>query len=139
MSDFRFNPVRRRSCRLVASTLIAGAIGLAVSACSGAGPAAQATNSPIGIQVSQMFITIENKAGLPLTDIDVTIVPLGGYTGFNKFVGRLESAEKRDFVVSDFSGRDGTPFNLRVVRPKSVRVTAKDPNNKSYQIEVPWK
>ena len=137
MPGFRFNPVRRRSRALVTGLLMTGAIGLGTSACSGSGPA-QAENSPIWIQTSQMFLTIENKAGLALVDIDVAIVPIGGATEFKKFVARLENAEKRDFSLGDFNGRDGTPFSLRVVRPKTVRVTAKDVNNKTYNIEVPW-
>lgn len=138
MSGFRFSPVQLRSCRFVARVVIASAIGLTLPACSGGGPAAQAENAPIGVQTSQMFVTVENKAGLALLDMDVTILPVGGMTEFKKFIGRMENAEKRDFALGDFSGRDGTPLNLRVARPKTVRVTAKDLNNKTYTVEVPW-
>jgi hypothetical protein len=51
----------------------------------------------------------------------------------------LDNGEKREIALGGFFGRDGTPFSLRVVRPKTVRVTAKDMNNKPVQIDVPWK
>lgn len=138
MSGFRFSPVQRRTHRFVTSAVTVGALGLVLSACSGGGTTAQTENAPIGIQTSQLFVTVENKAGLALMDVNVAILPVGGAVEFTKFVGRMENQEKRDFGLGDFSGRDGTPFSLRVVRPKSVRVTAKDLNDKAYQVEVPW-
>jgi hypothetical protein len=137
MSGFRVSPVIRRRLRLVGSTVVAGATALAIGACS-AGPPAQAQDGPITIRTSSLSVVIENKAGMPLTDVDVAIVPIGGATEFKKFVGRMESAEKRDLSLGGFYGRDGTTFNLRVVRPKVVRVTGKDLNAKTYNVEAPW-
>jgi len=113
---------------------------LAVAACSGGGMSGQdqAQNGPIAIRTSQLSVVIENKVGMPLTDVDVSIVPVGGATEFKKFVGRMESAEKRDLSLGAFYGRDGTTFNLRVVRPRAVRVTGKDLNAKAYSVEAPW-
>jgi len=96
------------------------------------------TDAPIVIQNSQMSIVIENKVGMPLTDVDVSIVPVGGATEFRKFVGRMENAEKRDLSLGGFYGRDGTTFSLRVVRPRAVRVTGKDLNAKPYNVEARW-
>jgi hypothetical protein len=120
-------------------TLVVGASWLSFVACSGNGVPAQEQNAPIGIEASQLSILIENKVGMPLLDVDVAIVPVGGATQFNKRVGRMENAEKRDLRPGDFYGRDGTTFSLRVVRPKSVRVTAKDLNGKEYNVEAPWR
>jgi hypothetical protein len=106
--------------------------------CSSSGPSAE-NQALIGVQTSQLSVVVENKVGMPLVDVTVAIVPVGGATQFTKFVGRLENAEKRDFELSSFYGRDGTPFSLRVVRPKTVRVTGKDLNNKALQVDVPWK
>ena len=103
-----------------------------------AAPPAQADDAPIGIQNSQLSIVIENKVGMPLTDVDVAIVPVGGATEFKKFVGRMENAEKRDLSLGGFYGRDGTTFSLRVVRPRAVRVTGKDLNAKPYNVEARW-
>jgi len=35
--------------------------------------------------------------------------------------------------------RDGTPFSLRVIKPKSIRIKATDLNGKAYDFEIPWK
>jgi type IV pilus biogenesis protein CpaD/CtpE len=137
MSGFRLSPVSGRRLRLLGSTVFAGAAALAVVACS-AGPPAQAQDAPIAIRTSQLSIVIENKVGMPLTDVDVSIVPVGGATEFKKFVGRMESAEKKDLSLGGFYGRDGTTFSLRVVRPRIVRVTGKDLNAKAYSVEAPW-
>jgi len=127
----------RRHLGLVVSTLIASAATLALAGCAAA-PPAQAADAPIVIQNSQMSIVIENKVGMPLTDVDVSIVPVGGATEFRKFVGRMENAEKRDLSLGGFYGRDGTTFSLRVVRPRAVRVTGKDLNAKPYNVEARW-
>ena len=121
----------------IVSTLFACVTALGCASCSDE-PTAQAQNAPIGIQTSQLSIVIENKVGMPLTDVDVAILPLNGATEFKKFVGRMENAEKRDLSLGGFYGRDGTTFNLRVVRPKSVRVTGKDLNAKPYNVETRW-
>jgi len=126
-----------RRLGLVVSTLIASAATLALAGCAAA-PPAQAADAPIVIQNSQMSIVIENKVGMPLTDVDVVIVPVGGATEFKKFVGRMENAEKRDLALGGFYGRDGTTFSLRVVRPRAVRVTGKDLNAKPYNVEARW-
>jgi len=47
---------------------------------------AQAADAPIGVQTPQMFVTVENKAGLPLVDVDVSILPVGGPIVFTKSV-----------------------------------------------------
>lgn len=127
----------RHRLGLFVSTLIASATTLGLVACAAA-PPAQEQNAPIGIQNSQLSIVIENKVGMPLTDVDVAILPVGGATEFKKFVGRMENAEKRDLSLGSFYGRDGTTFNLRVVRPRAVRVTGKDLNAKPYSVEARW-
>jgi len=50
----------------------------------------------------------------------------------------MENAEKREIALGDFNGRDGTPFSLRITRPQSVHVIAKDMNGKNYEVSVPW-
>jgi hypothetical protein len=138
MSGFRLAPGSRR-VRLFLKIVMFGAAALAFGACSGGAPVqAQDGNAVIGIQTSQLSIVIENKVGMPLTDVDVAIVPINGATEFKKFVGRIENAEKKDLALGGFYGRDGTTFNLRVVRPRAVRVTGKDLNAKPYNVEARW-
>ena len=122
----------------VTAIMVAGAMGLTISACSSTEEAAQGGNAPIGIQTSQFSVTLENKAGLPLVDLEVAILAVDGLA-YTHLVPRLENAEKRDLALTDFAGRDGTTFNLRVVRPKNVRVTGKDVTDKEYEVEVLWK
>jgi hypothetical protein len=139
MSGFRVSSAPRRRRPFLRNGVFLGVTGLVLVGCSGNGPPAQAQDAPIVIQTSQLSIVIENKVGMPLTDVDVAISPVGGATEFVKFVGRMESAEKRDLWLGDFHGRDGTPFSMRVVRPKTVRVTAKDLKDKAYKVEQPWR
>jgi hypothetical protein len=138
MSGFRVAPGSRR-VRLFMKIVMFGAAALAFGACSdGEGVQAQDGNAVIGIQTSQLSIVVENKVGMPLTDVNVAIVPVGGATEFKKFVGRMENAEKKDIALGGFYGRDGTTFNLRVVKPRLVRVTGKDLNAKTYSVETRW-
>lgn len=97
-----------------------------------------AANAPIGIQTGQMFVTVENKAGVPLTDLEVSIIAVSNQR-FIKRLERLEDGDKRDVSLSDFTGMDNTTtFNLRFNKPKSVKVTAVDMTNRKYDVEVPW-
>ena len=138
MPGFLINPVSRRRLRFLGSLCFVGLTGLALVTCSSSEPPAQ-NQGLIDVQTSQLSVLVENKVGMPLVDVEVAIVPVGGIMQFTKFAGRMENAEKRDIALSSFSGRDGTPFSLRVVRPKTVRVTGKDLNNKPIQVDVPWK
>jgi hypothetical protein len=121
----------------IACLVFVGAMGLTLSACSRDPEAAQA-DAPIGVETSSLFLTIENKAGTPLVDMTVAIVPAGG-TPFTHLISRVEVGEKREASLSEFSSRDGTTFSLRVARPQRVRVQAKDLTGKAYNVEVPWK
>ena len=111
---------------------------LAVGACGGVMPPAQPENAPLRIENTQMFITVENRSGLALRDLTVQIVPTGRATEYLITVPRLENGDKRDFPLGNFRGRDGTPFNLRVVRPKSVKVSGTNINNQVIEAEVAW-
>ena len=139
MSGFPFVPGSRR-VRLLLEIVMFGAAALAFGACSSGAPVqAQDDNAAIGIQTSQLSIEIVNRVGMPLTEVDVSIVPIGGATEFKKFIGRMENAEKKDLALGGFFGRDGTTFNLRVVKPRAVRVTGKDLNGKAYTVESAWR
>jgi hypothetical protein len=107
--------------------------------CSAAGSASQGADAPLKVEISQMFITVKNDSGVPLSDVTVGIVPPTRTTVYTKFFGRLENSEARDVMLGDFSGRDGTPFSLRVVKPKSVEVKGTGSDGKIYSATVPWK
>ena len=114
------------------------AVGLIVSGCAGGG-VAQDANAPIKIETSQMYVTVKNDTGMALNDVTVGIVPMGRTTIYTEFVGRMENAESRKIMLGDFNGRDGTPFSLRVVKPKTVQVKGTDVNGKAHEVEVGWK
>jgi hypothetical protein len=120
-----------RFCLLVA-------LALAAAGCSDQG-AAQDANAPVKIEISQMYVTVRNASGLALNDVSVGIVPMGRTTINGKFLGRLENSQSRNIMLSEFIGRDGTPFSLRVVKPRSVEVKGKDVNGKDYSIEAAWR
>jgi hypothetical protein len=108
-------------------------------ACSFSGGSGTAENAPVAIQTSQLWVTVENKAGMALTDLVIEIVPAGSQLSYTTNYWRLESGEKRDFAAANFTSRDNTPFNIRVSRPKAVRVTGKDVTGKVVRVEVPWR
>jgi hypothetical protein len=123
----------------VAVTFTLIGFGLILAGCSEQGAASQAAGAPIKVQTSQMFITVKNDAGMPLTDVTISINPPTRTTVYTKFFGRLENSESRDVMLGDFSGRDGTPFSLRVVKPKTVDVKGTGADGKTYSVTVPWK
>jgi hypothetical protein len=108
---------------------------------TGCGPGAGKTpeGSPIRVEISQMFITVQNEAGLALRNVKVEIVPFGAATKFAVLIPRLDNGEKRDLPLGNFRGLDGTQFDRRVVRSKSVVVTGTDINNVEVKVEVGWK
>ncbi len=139
MPGFLIDPVSRPRLRFLGSLCFVGLTGLALVKCSSSGSESAQNQAQIAVQTSQLSVVVENKVGMPLVDVMVAIVPVGGVGRYTKLAGRMENAEKREFELSSFYGNDGTPFSLRVVRPKTVRVTGKDLNNKPVQVDVPWK
>jgi hypothetical protein len=127
---------RRSTTTILTSAALAGALAL-TSACGGDRNAQAATNAPIGIQTSQLGVTVENRAGTPLVDLTVAVVT--PVITFTKDITRMENAERRELSLNDFSTRDGTPLNLRFVTPTSVRVTATDIVDKKYDVQTRWR
>lgn len=108
------------------------------SGCSQQSSAARLSDdSPLFVATSQTALTIENRAGLALTDIAITIAQSGPLQ-FSARLARLENLEKRDIPVSQFRSRDGTTFNARFHKAKSVSVRSKDTAGKAYEVEIPW-
>jgi len=122
-----------------AAVVVAGGVLVVSLAGCGQGSSQAQEDAPIRVEVSQMFITVENRAGLALRNVKVQIIPYGGATDFSVMVYRLENAMKRDIPLADFRGLDGTPFKIRVVRSKSVKVSGTDIDGKTIEVEVPWK
>jgi hypothetical protein len=127
-------------------TLVALAVGWLAMGCSDArtGQREGATGTTgqvpaaIAVETSSLFVTVENRANAPLLDVTVALKPASG-TLFSTSISRLEGGEKRDLSLSDFRSPDGTTFNLRMMRPRQVLVTASDLVGKKYDMTVPWK
>jgi hypothetical protein len=134
----RWRRLHRRASIARSLTVLLIATGLA-SGCAEEGAAERTppADSPVLLEPSQAYVTFTNRAGLPLIDIRISIVPYGP-TEFTRVVTRVENTARRQIPVNEFRSRDGTVFNPRVTRAKAVRLTAKDLNGKAYEAEVPW-
>ena len=126
-----------RTIRVCLLAVIALGIMVPEVACSRDNEAVQAADSSIGIETGQMSVTIENKAGAPLLDLTVAIQTPGAT--YTHMVTRIEAGQKQELALGSFSSRDGTSFNLRLMRPRAVRVMATDLTNKKYEAQVSWK
>lgn len=116
-----------------------------VSACSGASKGAAVGTSgvdsaAIGLDMTPggFLITVENKSGHPLTDMEIAIKPATGSAPYTARVQRLETGSKRDFSLGEFT-EHGARINLNIVRPKEIVVTASDFDGKKYEVSLPWK
>ena len=114
-------------------------LGVLAVGCTEQSVASQDANAPVKIEISQIYVKVRNDSGLALNDVSVAIVPVGRNTVFNRFLGRLESQESRNVMLGEFVGRDGTPFSLRVMKPRSVEVKGKDVKGQSYNVEIAWR
>ena len=132
-----------RFCRGVRPSPLVLAAAIAVASltaagCSEQGSAQMPADSPIVLSTQQIMITVQNKAGMPLSNAKLTVVAFGN-TEFTKAFSRLENGETREVLLTDLYSRDGTPYNSRLSKPKTVRMTATDATGKEYTVETPWK
>ncbi len=104
----------------------------------GGGSVSVSGTDQIGIEVSALMVTLENKSGFALTNVKAVIEPAGlQKTGYTATIGRVGNAQKRNVSLNEFRTEDGTPFSLRI-RASAVRVTAEDINGQQYEAVVPW-
>jgi hypothetical protein len=128
--------MRRRGEASSAEGVAALAVYLMSLACGAGGGTGGAEQGPLDVKVSQLAVTVANRSGRVLTDVRVTIS--SGIMPFTASYGRLDPGQRRDFSLAEFRARDGTQFNLRLHRPRAVRVTATDPDGKTHQVDLPW-
>jgi hypothetical protein len=95
-------------------------------------------DTPLLVSITPSTVTLQNRTGLPLTDVNIVVVPYGPVE-FTKSFSRFETSEQREVPISEFRSSDGAALNLRFIKPRNVRVSAKDVVGKSYNIDVPWK
>jgi hypothetical protein len=135
----RARPLPRHYLQTLAMAAVAALAIVATACTTGGSLELPPADAPIAVEVSPTMVTFQNKTGLPLTTVTVSIVPYGPGGEFTRRFSRIENTIKREVALSEFRGRDGTPLNLRVTRPKTVRVRAEDQTGKTYEVEVPWK
>ena len=118
------------------------ALGSILSACSSSGAdravgTSGESDAFVTVDVSTPpFVTLENRTDQPL--IDVTVGIKSGMLTYSGSASRLEAKEKRQLRHAEFSSRDGTSFNLRIARPTTVSVTARDTAGKRFETTMPW-
>ena len=110
----------------------------AVSSAAGCGPSAQDPNAPVGITVSETYVTIVNRSGSAFAEGLIELVPSGVLAPYRSQLPRIESGANRDVQFDLFAGAGGARFRRGVARMKSVRVTATDIAGKTYKEEVPF-
>ena len=121
-------------------------IGWLAAGCSGAsgpretGAAGSSGANPDSVAIVQTssYLTIENRAGLPLVDVRITVKATNGLT-FSTVISRLETGAKRDVSFGDLRSGDGTTFSPQWQRPKEIVVATTDFVGKKYDLTVPWK
>ena len=131
--------------RTLVLVIVATAIASVASGCSAASQDGGAVGTTGGepavaaVQISSMFLTVENRAGQPLLNVRVAIRPIGVMQPFSTLIARMESGEKRDIALGNFRSNDGTPFSTRLARPRDVLLTAVDMVGKTHEMTTPWK
>ena len=122
-----------------ALSLVAGLVlVLSLPAVGCRGAAAADPNAPVGITVSQTYLTIANRSGSAFADGQIELVPAGVLAPYRLPMPRIESGATRDVQLDQFSGAGGARFRRGVARMKTVRITATDMTGKTYKQEVPF-
>ena len=103
------------------------------------GGAADDPNAPLGVTVSQTYLTIANRSGSAIAEGQIELVPAGVLAPYRMQMPRIESGAARDVQLDQFSGAGGARFRRGITRMKVVRITAKDMTGKTYKQEVPFK
>jgi len=120
-------------------SLVAGCALLVPLLTAGCGAAAvDDPNAPVGVTVSQTYLTIANRSGSAFSDGQIELVPAGVLAPYRMQMPRIESGANRDVQLDQFSGVGGARFRRGVTRIKVVRITATDMTGKTYKQEVPF-
>jgi len=123
-----------------ALSLVVGCVLLAtLFAPSCGGGAVDDPNAPVGVTVSQTYLTIANRSGSAFADGQIELVPSGVLAPYRMQMPRIESGANRDVQLDQFSGVGGARFRRGVTRIKLVRITATDMTGKTYKQEVAFK
>jgi hypothetical protein len=120
----------------IPSLVVACAL-VSLSAGCGSGPVDD-PNAPLGVTVSQTYLTIANRSGSAFADGQIELVPAGVLAPYRLSMPRIESGATRDVQLDQFSGAGGARFRRGIARMKTVRITATDMTGKTHKQEVPF-
>ena len=95
-------------------------------------------DSPVTIEVSDLFLTVRNVAGLPLSDLTIGIKPTGVRPEYQMQVRRLATGQELDIPYAEFRGVDREPLMLQSINPRSVHIVATDQNGGQHDVQLPW-
>ena len=123
---------------IVLFAFCAAACGGNPESASAAGTAGTA-DAPITIDISNTYVTVENRTGVPILEGQMIIDQIGVRPPFRASLPRLENGMARDFTLNTFRAADGTLFNRTIARARTLKLTAKDINGKTYEQEIPFK
>ena len=107
----------------------------AVAACSGGG--VQAEDGPFFIEISQTYVTVENRTGSPIVEGEVSIVPVGILPPFIARLPRLEVGGETTILLNAFRGSGGS-YNRGIADARTVIVTATSLQGEVYEHEAPF-
>ena len=99
MSGFLVAAVSRRRLGLLRQLCSVCLTGLALAGCSGS--AACRSSSLIGVETSQFSVIIENKVGMPLTEVRSRSCRSAASPS-TKMAGRLDNGEEREIALGGF-------------------------------------
>jgi hypothetical protein len=128
---------RRTIVTLLSALAVSMSLACSSERTSGAIGTSGSSDSGISIETGSLYITIENRAGSPLSDVNVSID--AGGAPYIAHIAKLATGEKKDIPITTLKKRDGETLNLLAVRPRHVTVTGVDLFDKKHDVTVPWK
>jgi hypothetical protein len=132
-------PLRVRGSATAAALLAAA---IAAAGCSSGDPAEAGavgtSGTPLTVTLSQTYLSVENRTGVPIVEGEIQIVPRGVMPPFRTRLSRIEGSGRQDLMFNTFYSKDGTPFRRGVTRARSVRITAIDVTGRKIDQEVPF-
>ena len=131
--------IERVTRPIVGWSLLVIVMAAGMTAACGRGPAvASGDLDAFEVSSTQLFVTVSNRTGSGLLDVRVEIEPVGKATVFSSSYPRMEPGERKNFPLQEFRGDDGTPFNLRVHRPRMIKVSGHTQTGEDYALQTPW-
>lgn len=133
-------PVRRAQAAISGALFVAAVLPGCASPAreSGAVGTVGESRPAIAIDTSARSVTVENRSGAPLVDVQVVLNPVGSVPPFTTVIPRLEPGAVRSVALGEFRNENGRALNPMFVRPKNVVASAADTFGKRYQTTAPW-